>query len=99
MKRLHSLDAMRAVLMLLGVYFHLAHAYAPWPMGWSQNPETVSMFFGIFIGSSNYFRMHAFFMIAGFFGAAALGSTATLGFGTLAMVGMAVTAVAALELL
>ena len=69
MKRLHSLDAMRAVLMILGVYFHLAHAYAPWPMGWSQNPETVSMFFGVFIGSSNYFRMHAFFMIAGFFGA------------------------------
>tara|TARA_R100001591_G_scaffold14681_1_gene21146 strand:+ start:265 stop:2376 length:2112 start_codon:yes stop_codon:yes gene_type:complete len=34
--------------------------------------------------------------VAGFFGAAALGSTATLGFGTLVMVGMATAAVAAL---
>ena len=34
--------------------------------------------------------------VAGYFGAAALGSTATLGFGTLAMVGIATAAVAAL---
>ena len=69
MKRFHSLDAMRAILMLLGVYFHLAHAYAPFNTGWSRNPEAVSMFFAFFILSSNYFRMHAFFLIAGFFGA------------------------------
>ena len=69
MKRFHSLDAMRAILMLLGVYFHLAHAYAPFNTGWTRNPDTVSMFFGFFIATSNYFRMHAFFLIAGFFGA------------------------------
>ena len=69
MKRFHSLDAMRAILMLIGVYFHLAHAYAPFNIGWARNPETVSMFFAFFIFTSNYFRMHAFFLIAGFFGA------------------------------
>ena len=69
MKRFHSLDAMRAILMLIGVYFHLAHAYAPFNTGWTRNPETVSMFFAFFISTSNYFRMHAFFLIAGFFGA------------------------------
>ena len=69
MKRFHSLDAMRAILMLLGVYFHLAHAYAPFNTGWTRNPESVSMFFAFFIFTSNYFRMHAFFLIAGFFGA------------------------------
>ena len=66
MKRFHSLDAMRAMLMLIGVYFHLAHAYVPFNAGWARNPETVSMFFAFFISTSNYFRMHAFFLIAGF---------------------------------
>ena len=42
-KRLHSLDAMRAILMLIGVYFHLAHSYSLFPNPWSQNPETVSI--------------------------------------------------------
>ena len=69
MKRFHSLDAMRAILMLIGVYFHLAHAYTPFYTGWARNQETTSMFFGFFILSSNSFRMHAFFLIAGFFGA------------------------------
>ena len=69
MKRFHSIDAMRAILMLVGVYFHLAHAYTPFYTGWARNQETTSMFFGFFILSSNSFRMHAFFLIAGFFGA------------------------------
>ena len=47
-KRLHSLDAMRAILMLIGVYFHLAHSYSLFPNPWSQNPETVSIVFDYF---------------------------------------------------
>tara|TARA_Y100000768_G_scaffold387793_1_gene380307 strand:+ start:402 stop:2054 length:1653 start_codon:yes stop_codon:yes gene_type:complete len=69
MKRLHSLDAMRAVLMLIGIYFHLAHVYSVDHRGWGQNRETVSVFFDLFILATNYFRMHAFFLISGFFGA------------------------------
>ena len=68
-KRLHSLDAMRAILMLIGVYFHLAHSYSLFPNPWSQNPETVSIVFDYFREISHYFRMHGFFLIAGFFGA------------------------------
>ena len=68
-KRLHSLDAMRAILMLIGVYFHLAHSYSLFPNPWSQNPETVSIVFDYFREISHYFRLHAFFLIAGFFGA------------------------------
>ena len=69
MKRFHSLDAMRAILMLMGVYFHLAHAYSIFPNTWSRNPEAVSAVFSYFIEFSHYFRMHAFFLISGFFGA------------------------------
>ena len=68
-QRLHSLDSMRAILMLIGVYFHIAHAYTDEPNFWSRNPETVSAFFSLFNVFTHYFRMHAFFLIAGFFGA------------------------------
>ena len=68
-QRLHSLDSMRAILMLIGVYFHVAHAYTDEPNFWSRNPESVSAFFSLFNVITHYFRMHAFFLIAGFFGA------------------------------
>lgn len=55
--RYHSLDAMRAVLMLLGIYFHIAiFHYAESPLG-------------LFAMYMHYFRMHAFFLISGFFSA------------------------------
>ena len=68
-KRFYSLDAMRATLMLIGVYFHLAHAYSLIPNSWARNPEAVSVVFSYFLAFSHYFRMHAFFLISGFFGA------------------------------
>ena len=55
--RYHSLDAARGLLMLVGVYFHIIvfHYGDTW-LG--------------FIGmSTHYFRMHAFFLISGFFSA------------------------------
>ena len=57
--RLHSLDAMRGILMILGVYFHIA----------VFNYRYESMFFGMFVLQIHYFRMPAFFLISGFFGA------------------------------
>ena len=60
--RLHSLDAMRGILMLLGVYFHLAFNYR-------AIEKNGHMFFGWFKEQTHYFRMPAFFIIAGFFGA------------------------------
>ena len=55
--------------MLIGVYFHIAHAYTVEPNFWSRDPESVSAFFSLFNVITHYFRMHAFFLIAGFFGA------------------------------
>ena len=59
-KRYHALDAARGLLMLLGVYFHIiVFHYAESPLG-------------IFAMSMHYFRMHAFFLIYGFFSALVL---------------------------
>ena len=58
-KRYHSLDAMRGILMIMGVYFHLAIPYA----------ESGAHVLWPFIGLTHSFRMHAFFFISGFFGA------------------------------
>ena len=61
-QRYHSLDAMRGILMLLGVYFHLA-------MNYVGDPPDGHPLFGLFMVICHYFRMHAFFLISGFFGA------------------------------
>ena len=68
-QRIHSLDAMRAILMLLGVYFHLSLAYVTFGSdSWVQDPNSTSPFFDFIFAALHYFRMHGFFMIAGFFG-------------------------------
>ena len=70
-QRIHSLDAMRAILMLLGVYFHLSLAYVTFgdgSDGWVKDPNSTSPFFDFIFAALHYFRMHGFFMIAGFFG-------------------------------
>jgi len=70
-QRIHSLDAMRAILMLLGVYFHLSLAYVTFgdgSEGWVKDPNSTSPFFDFIFAALHYFRMHGFFMIAGFFG-------------------------------
>ena len=58
-ERFHSLDAMRGILMVLGIYFHIA----------VFNYSAESMLFGFFAFQIHYFRMPAFFLISGFFGA------------------------------
>jgi hypothetical protein len=70
-ERIHSLDAMRAILMLLGVYFHLSLPYANFGdgSGWVRDPNSTSEFFNFVYSTLHYFRMHGFFLIAGFFGA------------------------------
>ena len=61
--RLHSLDAMRGILMLVGVYFHLALNYK------AEKEGNGHMFFDWITSQTHYFRMPAFFILAGFFGA------------------------------
>ena len=67
-QRIHSLDAMRALLMLLGVYFHLSLAYTTFGEDWVRDDSSTSPFFDFIFGILHYFRMHGFFLVAGFFG-------------------------------
>ncbi len=59
-RRYHSLDAARGMLMMIGVYFHIIvfHYSDSW--------------LGYLGMSTHYFRMHAFFLISGFFSALVL---------------------------
>ena len=69
-ERLHALDAVRALALLLGVALHGAVPYVPGFPGWaSDTPSTglTVMFYVIHI-----FRMTVFFFIAGLFARLAL---------------------------
>ena len=47
-QRIHSLDAMRAILMLLGGYYHLSLAYVTFgDEGWIKDPNSTSPIFDL----------------------------------------------------
>lgn len=70
--RYHSLDSLRAVMMLLGLVLHSAASYItiqPANMDWPyQDPES-SVFFNWLIDYIHIFRMPVFFLVSGFFAA------------------------------
>ena len=67
--RLHSLDALRAFALLLGILFHGAAGYVEnFPAGFWAWREPPSALLGAYFFFSHMFRMSLFFMIAGFFG-------------------------------
>ncbi len=66
--RLHYMDNLRAMAMLLGVVFHAALAYSPmlhffWPSADKQSAASID----VVAWFSHLFRMPLFFLIAGFF--------------------------------
>lgn len=67
--RLHSLDALRAFALVLGIFFHGAAGYIEnfpaqlWPM---REPPSATL--GAFFFVSHMFRMSLFYLLAGFFG-------------------------------
>jgi glucans biosynthesis protein C len=66
--RYHSLDALRGVMMLLGIYLHAALAYSEhgnWP--WKDGSTTG--LFDVSLGLIHVFRMPVFYVLAGFFAA------------------------------
>lgn len=67
--RLHSLDALRAVMMLLGLVLHTALSYIPGlPSGvWAYSDPQPSEWFGWLASLIHAFRMPAFFAVSGFF--------------------------------
>jgi glucans biosynthesis protein C len=67
-ERYHSLDALRAFALLLGVVFHAAESFHPgveayWAIADRSPSETLAMF----RHASHSFRLELFFLIAGFF--------------------------------
>lgn len=64
--RLHYLDAMRAVLMMLGVILHSSMTYSV-RGGWEVHDTATHPIFDLYIAINGTYRMQAFFIIAGFF--------------------------------
>ena len=65
--RLHSLDAMRAIMVLLGIVLHLSLVFATFPNPFKLNSNSEHFIFDIIYVYAHYFRMPAFFMLSGFF--------------------------------
>src|SRR5262245_33663292 len=66
-ERFHSLDALRAFVLLLGVFFHSLMAYVLpsgfWAVGTAKPPTPLLWF----VYYAHSFRMEVFFLLAGFF--------------------------------
>lgn len=71
-ERIHSLDALRAIMMLLGLVLHSASTYGvldygeAWPI---KDPNATHISNDILSIVIHFFRMPIFFVVAGFFGA------------------------------
>jgi peptidoglycan/LPS O-acetylase OafA/YrhL len=71
-ERLHSLDSLRAIMMLLGLVIHSAITYGivDYKGGWSlKDPNATHLSNDLIVGFIHSFRMQIFFLVAGFFGA------------------------------
>ena len=71
-ERLHSLDSLRAIMMLLGLVIHSAITYGIVDYGgsWSlKDPIATHLSNDLIVGFIHSFRMQIFFLVAGFFGA------------------------------
>ena len=70
--RIHSLDSLRAIMMILGLVLHSALTYNVTNHGdvWNlKDPETTHIATDFLVLLIHSFRMPIFFLIAGFFGA------------------------------
>lgn len=71
-ERIHALDALRAVMMLLGLVLHTSASYGEinkleeWPF---LDPISQHLIFDVILGLVHLFRMPIFFVVSGFFGA------------------------------
>lgn len=81
--RYHSLDSLRAVMMLLGLVLHTAINYVPElpvGLGWPYQDAQTSPVFDWLIVFIHVFRMPVFFVVAGFFAAFLLETRGTRAF-------------------
>ena len=71
-ERLHALDSLRAIMMLLGLVIHSAITYGVIDYGgaWSiKDPNAIHLSNDYIVFFIHAFRMQTFFVVAGFFGA------------------------------
>jgi glucan biosynthesis protein C len=68
-RREHFWDAARALLMVLGIPYHVALAFRPVGQDWIIHNPDGSPFFAYLAEFIHLFRMPAFFVIAGYFAA------------------------------
>lgn len=71
-ERIHSLDSLRAIMMILGLVIHSALTYGvvDYGSGWSLKDSGATHLSNDYIASFVHeFRMQIFFVVAGFFGA------------------------------
>ena len=71
-ERIHSLDSLRAIMMLLGLVIHSAITYGVIDYGdaWSlKDTGTTHLSNDFTVNLIHAFRMQIFFLVAGFFGA------------------------------
>ena len=83
MPRYHALDALRAVMMLLGLVLHTSINYLPAipaSANWPYQDARTSLVFGWLIAFIHIFRMPVFFVVAGFFAAFVHGKRGAMGF-------------------
>ena len=70
-ERIHSLDSLRAIMMLLGLVLHSALTYNITNHGeaWLlKDPKSTDIFTDSIVFLIHFFRMPIFFLVAGFFG-------------------------------
>jgi ABC-type multidrug transport system ATPase subunit/peptidoglycan/LPS O-acetylase OafA/YrhL len=81
-ERLHSLDAVRAGALLLGIVFHAGFSFIPgFPPGiWAIGDSSTSSAISGMLFVAHIFRMSLFFFIAGFFGRMLLQRRGVAGF-------------------
>lgn len=68
--RIHSLDALRATMMMLGIVLHSTETYSVGiDLGWPRDPNSSHILMNYLNSLIHLFRMPLFFLMAGFFGA------------------------------
>ena len=70
-ERIHSLDSLRAIMMLLGLVLHSALTYNVTNHGHAwllKDPESTNIATDSIVFLIHFFRMPIFFLVAGFFG-------------------------------
>lgn len=78
-ERLHGLDALRGIALILGVVLHASLSYLPTPI-WLFPDDQTSPFASVLFFAIHLFRMTTFFLIAGLFAHLLLGRRGVWGF-------------------